>query len=140
MGDGDTGHAGPVENGGQFIHQPLAQRPIQRAQRLVEHQEARLGGQAAGQRHSLPLAARELVNVAALESRQPDQFQYLGHPRRYRFALQFFHSQSKGDVAKNVLVGKEGIFLEHQSKAAPVRGRAGHVLPVHQHLAAIERL
>ena len=42
----------------QLIQQPLAQRAIQCAKRLVEHQQARAGCQAARHCHALPLAAR----------------------------------------------------------------------------------
>jgi hypothetical protein len=52
----------PAQPAAQF----LAHLGVERAERLVEQQHARLDGQRAGQRHALPLAARELRRVAVL--------------------------------------------------------------------------
>jgi hypothetical protein len=54
----------------QLVAQPDAQRRVERGEGLVEQQRARLGGQGAGQRGALPLAAGELVGVAVGE--RPD--------------------------------------------------------------------
>jgi hypothetical protein len=52
-GDADT-----LEDGAQLVEQALAQRAVERAERLVEHQQARARRQAARQCHALALAAR----------------------------------------------------------------------------------
>ena len=54
----------------QLDLQVLAQPGVERAERLVEQQHARVQDQRAGQRHALLLAARELRGPALVEARQ----------------------------------------------------------------------
>ena len=46
----------------------LAQHAVERAERLVEHEEARVGRERTGEGHALLLAARELAHRAPLEA------------------------------------------------------------------------
>ena len=55
---------------------------VQRAERLVEQQHARLHRERAGERHALALAARELRRVAVAEAGQADELEQLVDPRR----------------------------------------------------------
>ena len=57
----------------QFEVEPLAGHLVQRAERLVEEQDPRLGHQRPGDRHPLAHPAGELVGPGLLESLQTDQ-------------------------------------------------------------------
>ena len=59
----------------------LAQLQVERAQRLVQQQHARLADQRACQRHALALAARKLRRLALGHLGQPHQLQQLAGPR-----------------------------------------------------------
>ena len=73
VGDEHRGVAGAVVDLAQPFAQLLADLRVERAERLVEQQHARLDGQRPRQRHALPLAARELLRIALLEARQLHQ-------------------------------------------------------------------
>ena len=64
VGDIDEGDADLALDRLQLDLHLLAQLEIERAQRLVQQQHARLVDQRAGQRHALPLAARQLPGLA----------------------------------------------------------------------------
>src|SRR5436305_1702750 len=66
-----TGPAGPrgERRWAPRVGRRGAWRRVARSQRLLEHEEVRLDGQGAGEPHTLPLAARELVRVALREAR-----------------------------------------------------------------------
>jgi hypothetical protein len=61
VGDEDGGVAGAVVDLAQPAAQFLAHLGVERAERLVEQQHARLDRQRAGQRHALALAAGKLA-------------------------------------------------------------------------------
>ncbi len=56
-------HLEPHEERAQLGDQPFAQRAVERTQRLVEHEQPRLGREGAGERHPLLLAAGELADA-----------------------------------------------------------------------------
>src|SRR5262249_5619564 len=64
----------------QLLLELEAQLEIQRAERLVEEQDARAVHQGAGQRHPLLLAARQLGDAPPGQPRQPDQLERRGDP------------------------------------------------------------
>ena len=64
------GSAEPRLQLAQLGAQPLAQRRVERGERLVEQQRARLAGERARERGALALAAGELVGVAVGERAQ----------------------------------------------------------------------
>jgi hypothetical protein len=51
----------------QLVAQPHPERRVERGERLVEEERARLGGERPGERGALALAARELVGIAVGE-------------------------------------------------------------------------
>ena len=61
--------------------QPVAQlgahAGVERAERLVEQEDARLRGERARESHPLPLAARELRRIAVGEARELDELEQL---------------------------------------------------------------
>ena len=68
MGDEQGGVAGAVVDVAQPAAQVAAHLGVERAERLVEQQHARLDGERAGQRHPLALAARKLGGIALAQA------------------------------------------------------------------------
>ena len=75
MGDEDGGDARLVMDMAQPDAQFLAHLGVQRAERLVQQQHARLDRQRAGQGHALALAARQLAGIAVAQTFQLHQLQ-----------------------------------------------------------------
>ncbi len=73
VGDEEGGELEPHEQRAQLGDEPLAERPVERAERFVEHEEPRLGRERAGERDALLLAARELADASTLEPGESDQ-------------------------------------------------------------------
>ena len=76
---------GDAEIGMQAAHlelQVLAQLLVERAQRLVHQQQARLEDDGAGERHPLLLAAGELARIALAVARQMNQLERLADQLR----------------------------------------------------------
>ena len=65
VGDEHAGQAEAPVQVAQPAPQVLPDLGVERAERLVEQQDARLDRERAGERHPLALAARELVRIAA---------------------------------------------------------------------------
>ena len=53
----------------------LPQLQVERAERLVEEEHARMVDECAGERDALLLAAGELARLAPLEAREPDELE-----------------------------------------------------------------
>jgi hypothetical protein len=130
VGDINGGDAKPADDLPQFVEQILAQSRVQGAQRLVQHEQARGGGQAPGQGHALLLAAGQVEHLPAAVAGQAHQRQHLFNARRLPGLGPAQHAQSKGHVLLNIEVGKEGVVLEHETKAAPVGWHVGNLLAV----------
>ena len=134
------GHPDSLQDGAQFIHQLLAQRPVQRAERLIQHQQLRPRGQAARERHALLLAARQLDHAASFVAIQGDQRQHLLHTAGNLGLRQSLHAQPERDVGRDVLVREERIVLEHEAEVAPVYGDVVHVPACEGHGPGVGRL
>src|SRR5947207_1919282 len=72
VGDEDGGEAEPARQAADLRLHGLAQLAVERAERLVEQQQARVEDDGASQRHALLLAARELPRQAGVVARQLD--------------------------------------------------------------------
>ena len=129
-----------VEHGAQLVDEPLAQQPVQRAERLVQQQHSGLGGERPCQRDALRLAARQRGHVAALEARQPDQLKHFNHSPAPFCEGHSGHAQPERHVALDIEVREQHFVLEHQADAALVGALAGQVAPVELNLAGVERL
>ena len=79
VGDEDGGVAGPVVDLAQPAAELAPDLGVERAERLVEEEHARLDGERAGERHALPLAAGELRRVALLEAGELHEIEQLQH-------------------------------------------------------------
>src|SRR5229473_2460983 len=69
MGDEEVSELPPLLQVGQQVQHLRLDGDVERAHRLVEHEELRLDRQGAGDTHPLALAARQLVRVALGEAR-----------------------------------------------------------------------
>ena len=132
--------AQPLEDAAQLQRQPLAQCPVQRAHRLIEHQQPRRRCQRPRQRHPLLLAAGQSTDRTPLGPRQPHQLQHLGHPRPHPIGRPARHPQPEAHVAGHVAVREERVVLEHQPEAALVGRHIGQVPPVEAHRPRRSRL
>ena len=82
VGDVDRGLAGPPLEVEDRVLERVAQVPVERRQRLVEQQHARVGRQDAGQRDPLLLPAGQLGRQPRAVARQLDQREHLVDARR----------------------------------------------------------
>ena len=140
MGDDDEGDADFVLQALQLKLHGAAQLLVERAERLVQQQQARPLDQGARQRHALLLAARELLRLAVGE----------GHELRRRKdgidavadfpCRQPFHLQPVGDISPDAHVREQRVGLEHQDDGPLVGRRAGNVAPVEHDAAFAGRL
>jgi hypothetical protein len=80
VGDDDGGDAEALLQLAQLDLHVLAQVGVQRRQRLVEQKDLRVDGKAAGDRDTLALPARQLVDAPVADIRQAHQVQQLGRP------------------------------------------------------------
>jgi hypothetical protein len=135
MGDVDEGEPDLLLDGAQFGAHVLAQLQVERRQRLVEQQHARFGGERAGDRHPLLLAARQFVDVLVALIGQRDQIeQFLGPlaPLGHRPALDL---ERKGDVLPHPHEREQGEVLEDQRGGPQIGADARHVAPADADLA-----
>jgi hypothetical protein len=109
---------------------------VQRTERLVEQQHARLDRQRAGQGHALALAAAELGRIARLMALQADDPQQLVDLRVDLRLWPLADAQPGGDVLAHGHVLERGVVLEDEADAAPVGGKRRRVLAVDHHAPA----
>jgi len=129
-----------VEEPSEVLEQPVTEPPVERAERLVEKQDARLGSERASERDSLLLAPRERSHRAALEAGQADEFEQLRRPRRDPLVRVAAHSESEPHVCRDVAVGEERVVLEHEPDTAPVRGSRTEIRVAEHDAARVGRL
>ncbi len=123
VGDQHGRHALFVVQPAQPSAQLRADVGVQRAERLVEQQHARLDGERAGKRHPLALAARELGGTLARPGGQAHQLQQLIHPRLDDVLGSLADPQTEGDVVADRHVRKRRVVLEDKADAALLRAR-----------------
>ena len=106
----------------QPFAQVLAHFRIERAERLIEEQHARLNGQCARQGHALALPAGNLRRQPLFITLELDQLEQLSHSRGHRGAVGPFparqHAQAEGDILEDVHVLEERVMLEDKPGAA----------------------
>ena len=110
VGDEEIADAEPsLEVAEQVDHLHL-RGDVQRAERLVEHQELGFGGQGSGDGRTLQLAPRDLAGTPAGEGRRkPDLLEQLGDPQLASLAAQVgMDGQRLADTRPDVGEGVEG--------------------------------
>src|SRR3954453_6324537 len=125
----------------QPLPQLLAHLGVERAERLVEQQDARLDGERARQRDTLALATGELAGIAVGEPIELHEIEQLLHARP-DLALALtdtarLHAQPEGDVLEHPHVAKQRLVLEYEADMALARAAIERVLAVEKNLARI---
>ena len=91
----------------------LAQLQIERAERLVEEEDARVVDQRPREGDALLLPAGELARLAPLVAGQLDELEHLAHALRLTSAsADLPPAQAEGDVLEDVQMREEGVVLE----------------------------
>jgi hypothetical protein len=124
--------------------QLLAHARVERAERLVEQQHARLHRERTRERDALALAAGELIRHASREPIELDESQKLEHAAldlglRGPLAARL-HADPERDVLEHVHVAEQRVVLEHEPDAALARGPVRDVLVAEPHAARLGEL
>ena len=136
VGDHDEGGAEPRLQPLQFDLHLFAQMRVERRQRLVEQQHARLADDGAGERDALALAARQFGDAGAELVGQADHVEGFADALCLFGAGQFAQRQAEADIFGDVHMRKQRVVLEH-GVDRPVEGpERGDIAAVEQHLAA----
>ena len=101
--------------------QLLAHGRVERAERLVEQQHARLDGEGARERHALALAARELRRIAVGEAVELHEREQLVDARADLVLRPLADLEPERDVAAHGEVLERGVVLEDEADAALLR-------------------
>ena len=116
MGNKQGGGLRGFQNSADLVRQALAQVDVQVRKRLVEQQQARLGGERAGQGHTLLLTARQLMRKTVLLPRQAHQRQHLGHAGSALHLGQVVNA--KTHIAPDAQMRKQRVVLKHHANLA----------------------
>ena len=117
--------------------QVLTDLRVQRAEGLVEQQDAGIRRQGTGQRHALPLAAGQLRGVTLLVTGQSDDLEELIDARRDLRFRTLAHAQPEGHVVAYGHVLEGGVVLEDETDTAVLRAEPGDVAVVDDHGAGV---
>jgi hypothetical protein len=117
----------PLEELGELVEEPLAKRPVERAERLVEKEHAGLRGKRSREGDALKLATGKRPDRAPLEATETDELEELGCPPFTLRPRRAGHARPEGDVPGDVAVREERALLEHESDAASVGRHACEV-------------
>ena len=108
--------------GAQPLAQFLTDLGVERTERLVEQQDARLDGQRARERDALALAAGQLAGIAIGQPVQLNEIEQLLHARadlRLGLAdLARLHAQAECDVLEHAHMAEQSVMLKHEADIA----------------------
>ena len=115
MGDEDHGLARALPDAQQFVLHEAAGLRVERAERLVHQEDARVDREGAGDRGALLHAARELRGVAVLEPGQSDEVDEVAGAALplVLWQAQFFGAVQH--VLQHRLPGKQREMLKHDA-------------------------
>ena len=120
------GHAELFVQAAQFDLHVFAQFFVQRRQRFVHQQNARLEDNRPRQRHALLLAAGQLMNAAVAEALQLHGRQRAFHARMNFVFVDAAQLQRKADVGRDIQVREQRVVLKHHADFAAVRRHANY--------------
>ena len=124
MGDQEHGRAGRAPQAQQLVAHQEPRLLVERAERLVEQDQARLRDQRAGDAHALAHAAGQLRRVARRRSRPaPSSRARAARVRRARTPAIGVRRRPNAMLSRDVEPGQRGVLLEHDADA--VRHAAG---------------
>ena len=141
VGDENRGDVDFLMQRPQPLPQFLAHLRIQRAERFVEQQDARLDGEGARKRDALALAARELARIAVGEPAElheveqfVDTFGDGGLVRPHRARLD---AQAECDILEHVHVAEQRVVLEDEADMALAGAARQRILAVEADAAGV---
>jgi hypothetical protein len=105
----------------------LAQLQVERPERLVEEEHARVVDERAREGDALLLPARELPRLAPTEPAELHELEHPLDPRPEILALDPAAAEAEGDVLRDREVREERVALEDRVHVAPVRRQPGDV-------------
>ena len=108
---------------GQLLAQGLGDGHVERRERLVEQQHARIGRQRPGHRHPLRLPAGQLAGTPLGEVADAEPVEQVPGPTAGLAAPHATRAGTEGDVLQGAEVGEERVLLVHQADLALVRGQ-----------------
>ena len=129
MRDVDERHRHVVLDHLQLELHLLAQLEVERAERLVQQQDARPVDERAGERDALLLPAGELPRLPPLGPGEPDDLEDLENASAHLVARHAPALEPERDVLEHVEVREEGVALEDRVDVALVRRQARHLPP-----------
>ena len=109
----------------QPLAQLLADLGVERTERLVEQQDARLDRQRAGQRHALALPTRELRGQPVGELREVHELEQLLDPVRRSRPWALADLEPEGDVLGDRHVLEDRVVLEDEADVALLGRQVG---------------
>src|SRR2546428_1475685 len=116
----------------------LSGHGVQGSEGLVHEEHAGIRGQSAGQSHTLLHASRELMDVGAQESLEPDELEViLRHLTALAVRQARLELQAEEHIVKDIEPGEQGRFLKHDH---PVAAGSGDRLSVEQDRPAVRLL
>ena len=123
MGDINGGDARLLLNAANFRAHTHPELGIQIGQRLIKQQHARFQHQRPCQSDTLLLTAGELVGHAGFHALQSHQLENIGHLFLDGSLVQFPQLQAVCHVVIDIVVGQQGIALEHHGGIPLVGGQ-----------------
>ncbi len=133
--DEDGGDVQIVVQADQPFAEFLPDFGVHRAERFVEQQDVRLGGEGAGDGHALALPAGELVRMPLFQALEAEKFEQFLDTRFAIFALPVFDFQAEGDVIEDGHALEEGVVLEHEPDVALLHGHIVDLLAMDEDVA-----
>ncbi len=135
MGDEQRCQAPLALNPHQQPAQFVAAIRVDRRERLVEQQDARLGGERPRERHALLLTAGQHRGRPVGDGAQADLFQQRGGAGAAPGSADAPQPQREGDVLGGAQVREQTWLLEDEADAAPVRRSTVDLDAVDEHRA-----
>jgi len=119
----------------KFHHQVLTEPPVERPERLIEHQQAGFWGERARKGNPLALPTGKTLQRPRPKAAQPNQLEQLVLAVLAPLPVPAHAAQTKTDVPLDVHMREQGVVLEHEPESTPMRWHAQDVQPIEEHLA-----
>src|SRR5262245_6268829 len=132
MRDVEDGQREALEQRAEVVLEPQPERPVERAEGLVEEERLRSQRECPCKRDALGLTPRQGRHVPPLAAGEPDELERLAHAPRALRRVDPGDARAEADVSRDVAVREEGRVLEHEPDSSPMRRNGGHVALVEE--------
>ncbi len=133
MGDQHRRDPPAGEDAAQLVAQRLAQRQVERGERLVEQEQGGIGGERAAEGHPLALAARQLARVPLREGLEAEARQHLVFPTAPLAPAAV--AEAEAHVAAHGEVREERVALEDVADPSALGPHVDPLPRIEEHLA-----